>query len=44
MIKDNNKYVSRSVHKFNPLKGIFRCRCGKAMMVKDKKPQKGFPN
>lgn len=41
MIKDNNKYVSRSVHKFNPLKGIFRCRCGKAMMVKDKKPQKG---
>lgn len=42
MIKDNNKYVSRSVHKFNPLKGIFRCRCGKAMMVKDKKPQKGI--
>ena len=42
MIKNNNKYVSRSVHYFNPLKGIFRCRCGKAMMVKDKKPQKGI--
>lgn len=41
MIKNNNKYVSRSVHRFNPLKGIFRCRCGKAMTVKDKKPQKG---
>lgn len=42
MIKNNSKYVSRSIHYFNPLKGIFRCRCGKAMMVKDKKPQKGI--
>lgn len=42
MIKNNNKYISRSIHRFNPLKGIFRCRCGKAMTVKDKKPQKGI--
>jgi len=41
MIKKNNKHVSSSESKFNPLKGIFKCRCGKSMMVKDKKPQKG---
>lgn len=36
-IKDNFKYVSNGTVMFNPLKGIIRCRCGKAMMVKNKK-------
>jgi len=33
----NNKYVSTARVYFNPLKGIIRCRCGRAMMVKPKK-------
>lgn len=41
MLGENNKYVSSSQDRFNPLKGLFRCRCGKAMMIKDKKPLKG---
>lgn len=40
MIKKNNKYASQSITRYNPLKGLFKCRCGKSMMVKDKKPEK----
>ena len=38
----NNKYVSTAKVYFNPFKGIIRCRCGRAMMVKEKKPEKGI--
>ena len=41
LIEINNKYVSTAKVYFNPFKGIIRCRCGRAMMVKDKKPEKG---
>ena len=37
----NNKYVSTAKVYFNPFKGIIRCRCGRAMMVKEKKPEQG---
>jgi len=37
----NNKYVATGKVHFNPFKGIIKCRCGRAMMVKDKKPEKG---
>lgn len=38
MIVNNPKYVqNRGVVYFNPLKGIMRCRCGRAMMVKNRK-------
>ena len=40
-IEINNKYVSTAKVYFNPFKGIIRCRCGRAMMVKDKKPERG---
>lgn len=35
-IKENHKYISSGTTMFNPLKGILRCRCGRAMMVKSK--------
>lgn len=38
LIKINNKSISRSIKHFNPLKGIMKCRCGRSMMIKDKKP------
>ena len=38
----NNKYVSTAKVYFNPFKGIIRCRCGRAMMVKEKKPEQGI--
>lgn len=38
LIKTNYKSVSRSIKHFNPLKGIMKCRCGRSMMIKDKKP------
>ena len=41
MIAINNKYVSTAKKYFNPFKGIIRCRCGRAMMVKEKKPEQG---
>jgi site-specific DNA recombinase len=37
----NNKFVATGKVYFNPFKGIIKCRCGRAMMVKDKKPEKG---
>lgn len=38
LIAKNHKYVqNRGVVYFNPLKGIMRCRCGRAMMVKNRK-------
>ena len=38
MIAKNHKYVqNRGIVYFNPLKGIMRCRCGRAMMVKNRK-------
>lgn len=40
-IATNNKFVSTAKVYFNPFKGIIRCRCGRAMMVKEKKPEKG---
>ena len=40
-IEINNKYVSTAKVYFNPFKGIIRCRCGRAMMVKEKKPEQG---
>ena len=36
-IKDNFKYNSTGTTMFNPLRGIIKCRCGRAMMVKNKK-------
>lgn len=41
LIKENHIYVSVGKNLYNPLKGIFKCRCGRSMMVKDKKPEKG---
>ena len=38
----NNKYVATGKVYFNPFKGIIRCRCGRAMMVKEKKPEQGI--
>lgn len=39
MIAQNHKYVqNRGIVYFNPLKGIMRCRCGRAMMVKNRTP------
>ncbi|WP_243350065.1 recombinase family protein [Parabacteroides sp. FAFU027] len=35
-IKENHLYQSRGTIMFNPLKGIIRCRCGRAMMIKNK--------
>ena len=35
-IKENHQYVSNGTVMFNPLRGLIRCRCGKAMMVKNK--------
>ena len=40
-ILTNNKYVATGKVYYNPFKGIIRCRCGRAMMVKEKKPEKG---
>jgi len=40
-IATNNKFVSTAKVYFNPFKGIIRCRCGRAMMVKEKEPEKG---
>ena len=40
-LKTNNKFVATGKVYFNPLKGIIRCRCGRSMMVKNKKPEKG---
>ena len=40
-IEINNKYVSTAKVYFNPFKGIIKCRCGRAMMVKEKKPEQG---
>lgn len=38
LIAQNHKYVqNRGIVYFNPLKGIMRCRCGRAMMVKNRK-------
>lgn len=39
LIAQNHKYVqNRGIVYFNPLKGIMRCRCGRAMMVKNRTP------
>ncbi len=35
-IKENYQYTSSGTTMFNPLKGLLRCRCGRAMMVKSK--------
>jgi len=35
-IKDNYKYGSTGTTMFNPLRGIIKCRCGRAMMIKSK--------
>ena len=40
-IQTNNKYVATGKVYFNPFKGIIRCRCGRAMMIKEKKPEQG---
>ena len=39
-IGTNNKFVATGKTYFNPFKGIIKCRCGRSMMVKDKRPQK----
>lgn len=36
MISSNQFKISTGNNYFNPLKGIIRCRCGRAMLVKDK--------
>lgn len=42
MISSNQFKISTGNNYFNPLKGIIRCRCGRAMLVKDKgKDKKG---
>ena len=41
LVKENHIYTSVGKNLYNPLKGIFKCRCGRSMMVKDKKPEKG---
>jgi len=35
-IKENHMFISSGTTMFNPLKGILKCRCGRAMMVKSK--------
>ena len=40
-IATNNKFVATGKVYYNPFKGIIKCRCGRSMMVKDKKPEKG---
>ena len=40
LVKENHKYKSTGKNLYNPLKGIFKCRCGRSMIVKDKKPEK----
>ena len=42
LIKINNKRISTGRVNYNPLKGIIKCRCGRAMTVKDKKPSAGI--
>ena len=37
-VASNNKFVSTGKVYRNPLKGILRCKCGRAMVVKNKKP------
>jgi site-specific DNA recombinase len=41
LISSNYKSVSTGKVHFNPFKGIIKCRCGRAMTIKDKKPSKG---
>ena len=41
-ILTNNKFVATGKVYFNPFKGIIRCRCGRAMMVKPKKKENGY--
>ena len=41
-ILTNNKFVTTGKVYFNPFKGIIRCRCGRAMMVKPKKKENGY--
>ena len=36
-LKENFKFSSTGTTMFNPLMGIIKCRCGRAMMVKNKK-------
>lgn len=36
LIKENYSYISNGTTMFNPLRGLIRCRCGKAMLVKNK--------
>ena len=40
LVKENHKYKSTGKNLYNPLKGIFKCRCGRSIIVKDKKPEK----
>ncbi len=40
-LQTNNKFIATGKVYFNPFKGIIKCRCGRAMMVKNKKPEKG---
>lgn len=42
LIKNNYKNTPTGKVNHNPLKGIIRCRCGRAMTVKDKKPAAGI--
>lgn len=42
LIKNNYKNIPTGKVNHNPLKGIIRCRCGRAMTVKDKKPAAGI--
>ena len=44
LIKNNYKSTPTGKVNHNPLKGIIRCRCGRAMTVKDKKPAAGISN
>ena len=41
-IPTNNKFVATGKVYFNPFKGIIRCRCGRAMMVKPKKKENNY--
>lgn len=41
-ILTNNKFVATGKVYFNPFKGIIKCRCGRAMMVKPKKKENGY--
>lgn len=42
LVKRNYKSTPTGKVNHNPLKGILRCRCGRAMTVKDKKPAAGI--